>query len=624
MRKLNGITINGEYLGSSVVINGMFRAICAISPAVMRHFVYMVNQISDLGEAVKIVNFNCYYDSIDIEFENDINTGIASLYYALNNNEPVLTDCKLILNSDEFDLFHREIPQEEAAKAQNIDNIDREDSVDNSDSNIDSAVLTDNDTEDTEDTENTEDTEDSEQSESQINTAQQDTVEEKPSAKINTTKLQEVYQAENFEEQKDTHDNIPANDEKEVEETLVNNIEEHQSDDIPVQTDETKVQALTKEEKRELTKQKLKERREKERKEKIKEIETESDSPAEEVTTDEISQTDEVNELLPEGQTEFIEAEQTSELNNNSDNNVNQDTISPNSNIFADDIDTISTNTNDNRQEENGESDFNNTVSLEDNFENNEFENETPSSDDVSRMKKLTIYAQTINIQTSSVNGEFSSADLKSFSDNNYQQSFGNQFDNSFSAQDNTQQNGFNYNQNQQFMNNVPAQQMGGFQTQNNPMYNQGYNMPPQYNQQMAQNPQMNPYQQMAQYQQAGMMYPPNGDMQNPYGPPWGYGGGMGYGGQGGNPNDPMTAQMDLLKAELEMLKMQTAEKKLPTLDEFLSKQKEVKEAREKKRRQKFRIVGSREHINANALDGGVYVAGNKVYKWGDTKILDQ
>ena len=37
-----------------------------------------------------------------------------------------------------------------------------------------------------------------------------------------------------------------------------------------------------------------------------------------------------------------------------------------------------------------------------------------------------------------------------------------------------------------------------------------------------------------------------------------------------------------------------------------------------------MRIVSSSEHINASALNGGVYIAGDKVYKWGKTRQLDQ
>ena len=39
---------------------------------------------------------------------------------------------------------------------------------------------------------------------------------------------------------------------------------------------------------------------------------------------------------------------------------------------------------------------------------------------------------------------------------------------------------------------------------------------------------------------------------------------------------------------------------------------------------EKMRIVSSSEHINASALNGGVYIAGDKVYKWGKTRQLDQ
>ena len=34
-------------------------------------------------------------------------------------------------------------------------------------------------------------------------------------------------------------------------------------------------------------------------------------------------------------------------------------------------------------------------------------------------------------------------------------------------------------------------------------------------------------------------------------------------------------------------------------------------------------MVGSREKVTASALEDGIFVAGKKFYKWGDTKILD-
>ena len=87
--------------------------------------------------------------------------------------------------------------------------------------------------------------------------------------------------------------------------------------------------------------------------------------------------------------------------------------------------------------------------------------------------------------------------------------------------------------------------------------------------------------------------------------------------------NAPMS-EIDALKAELEALKAEAEPKKdLMTLDEFLEKQKELADAKEKKRRQKLRILGSKERINASALDNGMFVSGNKVYKWGETRVLD-
>ena len=109
MRKLNGITINGEYLGNSVVINGMFRAICTISPVIMRDFVLIINKIDRLEEAVKIHNFNCGFDCIDIEFENKTSKGMASLYFKLYDGEPLLKDCKLVIDDEEYSTFQERI-----------------------------------------------------------------------------------------------------------------------------------------------------------------------------------------------------------------------------------------------------------------------------------------------------------------------------------------------------------------------------------------------------------------------------------------------------------------------------------------------------------------------------------
>ena len=37
-----------------------------------------------------------------------------------------------------------------------------------------------------------------------------------------------------------------------------------------------------------------------------------------------------------------------------------------------------------------------------------------------------------------------------------------------------------------------------------------------------------------------------------------------------------------------------------------------------------FRILGSEEHVVANILDEDLFVAGDKLYRWGDTLYLDE
>ena len=96
MRKLKGITINGEWLGENVVVNGMFRAISSMAPFVMLEFVKLINQIDKLDEAVAIKKFNFLdNNSIEIEFTNSQIDGMADLYFRLHNGIPELTDKNL-------------------------------------------------------------------------------------------------------------------------------------------------------------------------------------------------------------------------------------------------------------------------------------------------------------------------------------------------------------------------------------------------------------------------------------------------------------------------------------------------------------------------------------------------
>ncbi len=87
---------------------------------------------------------------------------------------------------------------------------------------------------------------------------------------------------------------------------------------------------------------------------------------------------------------------------------------------------------------------------------------------------------------------------------------------------------------------------------------------------------------------------------------------------------DKANSDLEALQAELDALKAGVEQPtELMTKDEFLDKQKELEEAKEKSRRKKFRMVGSKEKITASALDDGIFVAGNKFYKWGDVRILE-
>jgi len=58
------------------------------------------------------------------------------------------------------------------------------------------------------------------------------------------------------------------------------------------------------------------------------------------------------------------------------------------------------------------------------------------------------------------------------------------------------------------------------------------------------------------------------------------------------------------------------------TLEEFLEQQK-PKESRADSYGETFRIIGSNKRMKADVLENNFFVAGNKVYKWGDTLHLD-
>lgn len=102
MKKLKGITINGEWLGDNVVINANFRAICNLAPFVMQEFAKLVNSIEKVDSAVAINSF--YFpdnNTVDIEFSNNNFSGLANLCFHLQDGLPELVNRSLTIYADE-------------------------------------------------------------------------------------------------------------------------------------------------------------------------------------------------------------------------------------------------------------------------------------------------------------------------------------------------------------------------------------------------------------------------------------------------------------------------------------------------------------------------------------------
>ena len=102
MRKLKGITINGEWLGDNIIINANFRTICNLAPFVIQEFAKLVNSIDKLDNAVAINNF--YFpdnNTVDIEFSNSNFSGLANLCFHLQHGLPELVNRSLTIYTDE-------------------------------------------------------------------------------------------------------------------------------------------------------------------------------------------------------------------------------------------------------------------------------------------------------------------------------------------------------------------------------------------------------------------------------------------------------------------------------------------------------------------------------------------
>lgn len=622
MRKLNGITINGEYLGNSVVINGMFRAICTISPVIMRDFVQIINKIERLDEAVKINNFNCGFDSIDIEFRNSNAKGIASLYFKLINGEPELTDCRLIIDDKEYSTLSETIIAPEICSPK---------------------------------------TNETQNGEKQL--TEEEIARRQKISELKAKKLEKMRQ------EKEQHlNNKPVN--RPPAANLSNKSQfEQKTDNAPPKS---KLEKLLEQKKR-IAEAKA-----------GKNAASISTSPVGQNVTESQAEKFANNNS---NQSNALENNYGNTSNNTDLNSTNNETSNETNNLNTLNENTTNSSKSlekDNNELKNQNSDYTEQSTQNDTYEESDFDtyNETKTSkfenledidlDNLSEEELAELEAEleaemeaeqefndtypsdTVDDYSYSGNqgfdGNFAqtlsqgliegltqglsqglaqglaqglSEGLGQLQNNSWggggnNQNFGGGFNDGFDSgfNNSSPSAGFNFDDGQQSMNNNFAS--GAQSPQYQPIvpdygkidninadaamaakdyydYDENSNLDDLsdlYSDFYEENKMPDEIEAVKQTAQAE--------------------------------NGPNTSEVDALKAELEALRAETETKKdLMTLDEFLAKQKELENAKEKKRRQKLRIVGSRERVNASALDGGVFVAGNKVYKWGDTKVLN-
>jgi hypothetical protein len=247
----------------------------------------------------------------------------------------------------------------------------------------------------------------------------------------------------------------------------------------------------------------------------------------------------------------------------------------------------------------------------------------------------------------------------------NQQQNFGNEqanynipqqnFNNSQNAYNNSFDNynqGYNYAPGNNSYNNTqePYNQNYGMPQYNQnygmPPYNQNYNMPPNpaynnpanfppQNANMGQNPQYNPYYEnpnMNQLYNQPMPYTEDeeynaDDISDLYSDFYEFSG-ENSDGVTGDTNNINLEGLDIneLQAKLDALRaLQIPKDEFMSLEEFREKQQNDKKNKVQKRKKKLRIVGSKESISANALkEKGMFAAGAKIFKWGETRQLEE
>lgn len=646
MRKLNGITINGEYLGNSVVINGMFRAICTISPVIMRDFVLIINKIEKFEEAVKIKNFNCGFDSIDIEFGNKDSKGIASLYFKLKNGEPELTDCKLVIDNQVYSTLQDKIKLPDKNKVTSPNN------------------------------------------QQPAPSSEEERL--KKIRELRERKLEQIRQQKEKQQKARPPLAGGANSQRPMSSSA--------QKALPPKPDKP----LTPEEQRMQKRQELLEK-----KRKAIEARKQAGSPvnnaeqSEGINNADISvQSSEQN--FAKNESDNINSEQNTESqkSDTTSNIIQPDAKTGNISDLSDSTGS-ELKANDNLSEQlqsdtlaNEDSQNNSINNIEDkpeeyeNYDDNANIDDKPSNfnfDDLSDEDIANMSDEELAALEAELNSELGE-DVSDYSDSSYDDggyyqsdSYQNQnYDMGF-AEKLSQQlaqgltdgltqgltqglaqglaqgfggianqgfGGGGFNNSQGFQGGGFDSSAGGFSNTSSVTGNGGYNFADEGSAPMTQTPLIQKvapdfgsidswnadasinarnsydYDENSDIDDLSDLYSDfyeNSTTDNENNEI-----------NSDNPkvkksvDDPMTSEVEALKAELEALRAEAESKKdLMSLDEFMEKQKELEEAKEKKRRQKLRIVGSQGRVNASALEGGVFVAGKKVYKWGDTKILD-
>ena len=631
MRKLNGITINGEYLGNSVVINGMFRAICTISPVIMRNFVQMLNKIGTLDKAVKINNFHCGHDNIDIEFENDNSKGNASLSFKLEDGEPILTESKLKINDDEYNCETGQIIKTANPNTQNpihTNETEREQKKRELKERKIAEIKKKREQlmkQRREQQNNAEKstTEASEKEEDLSKLSHQDIKEKKRQELIERRRKEIEARKAALNEQRgqNTPNNFESNEipilETENNTTIPKtNIEENNTNgitNVSQGSDENIITSST---------------------EKSNEIE----NPA-------VSSEDNNDRITAVNKDKEEQVKDDKNINTQDDMSIVEDEINFDKEIKAEDS----------FNEVDEFDNFNETSKDEDYFDKNkeDFEFETPKDAD-----NFDNYNEYNNDELTEDDLAQIEAELKSEFGDDYNDiaNFNSQSNNNDNFDSFEDFNNFN-TKNDDYTSAALSSPDGKMYTiiaksikleiagaENLPESLQNFNTPSwnNYQQNTSDNPEENKtpdsnnYNIGQNYQYFNTPQPPwfdpNNPQQYPYPPyppyPYPYPPPQEQHIPQDEAENSSTATEKPVKEEAEVEfnmvpQEEVKEEELMTLEEFKAEQEKRKNVVEKKLRQKFRIVGSKERINASALDGGVFVAGNKIYKWGDTLQLD-